>query len=179
MLSIHLQPAVETRRVVRHQQAAWASYLPCLTRSTRRHPPSIFHSFPVYQIRVKLKLALHLSISTRFCNSITLWQDGHPCGPVHSASVFAWRIHPGWIGGLCRLPTASISEVCSAASRTANELPSRHDRRCLESELSHQNRPRYNYSRIQIQGRHNRGDRLKGNSWKLDRFANSQEGHWD
>lgn len=55
----------------------------------------------------------------------------------------------------------------------------RRNRRLLQPQLPHQDRPRHNDAGIQVPGRHNRGDGFESYGWKLDRLADSEEGYRD
>jgi hypothetical protein len=55
----------------------------------------------------------------------------------------------------------------------------RHDRRLLQPQLPHQDRPRHHNPRLPVQGRHHRSDRFASNSRQLDSKSDGQEGHRD
>jgi hypothetical protein len=54
-----------------------------------------------------------------------------------------------------------------------------HDRRLLQPKLPHQDRSRYNHTRIQIPGRYHSVYGFESNSWQLDSKSDSEEGYRD
>lgn len=55
----------------------------------------------------------------------------------------------------------------------------RSNRRLLQPQLPHQDRPRHNDTGFQVPGRYYRGNGFESYGWKLDRLADSEEGYRD